>query len=352
MKITHVAIFDFDEPLSKVMREITKTKDCVLVIKDKKYYGVIDDRAINVGIVDMSKEKCGSVAVKAPHLAHDADIKEACMAFFSGRFRSIPVIEDNKIYGVITRKALLEELIKSKALPKKSVAEVMSTPVVTLDGAATIGAAKTLMRKHNIRRLVVTEHNSMAGILSIFDLARALTQNMNKKFIGPYPEKFDSQLVHSFMIDDVETIGKGETITAAAGKMAKEDISSLVVAQNNLPEGIITTRDIFECVLHEEKISRVFVSGLLGRDKEEYASSIDSEGNRFLDKLQKSVPVEFLSMHIKKEGSEYSVRARLAAGRKLHFASALTWGLPEAVTAVIAELKKIMEKEKEMKKPW
>ena len=105
-------------------------------------------------------------------------------------------------------------------------------------------------------------------------------------------------------------------------------------------------------MLHEEKVSRVFVSGLLGRDKEEYASSIDSEGNRFLDKLQKSVPVEFLSMHIKKEGIEYSVRARLAAGRKLHFASTRAWGLPEAVNGVIAELKKMMEKEKGMKREW
>jgi len=51
--------------------------------------------------------------------------------------------------------------------------EVMSSPVVTIDGSAAIGQAADLMADKRIRRLLVTEEGEIQGIITERDVMRA-----------------------------------------------------------------------------------------------------------------------------------------------------------------------------------
>jgi len=65
--------------------------------------------------------------------------------------------------------------------------------------------------------------------------------------------------IHYWVTKQVITISKKENLVHAAKKMAKHNISSLVVEENNRPLGIITERDYLKKVVIEEKEPHKFL---------------------------------------------------------------------------------------------
>ncbi|MEK6921657.1 MAG: CBS domain-containing protein [Nanoarchaeota archaeon] len=59
--------------------------------------------------------------------------------------------------------------------------------------------------------------------------------------------------IHHWMTKKVITISRKENLLHAAKKMAKNNVSCLVVEENNKPIGIITERDYLKKVVLEEK---------------------------------------------------------------------------------------------------
>jgi ribosome-associated translation inhibitor RaiA len=86
------------------------------------------------------------------------------------------------------------------------------------------------------------------------------------------------------------------------------------------------------------------VSGLPYEERE-FQAEIVREGEKLLSRFEKSFDVQALSVHVKKEGSGFGVRARLDAEKSFN-ASAFNFRLEVAVAAVMAELGKMAGKEK------
>jgi len=357
MEIENPSILDANEPVSRAINEISKTGLPVIVTKNGKYFGIIDERAIRQH-TNPSKEKCSSLAERAPTLVPESTVMDACNAFFAGRYKAIPVIDNGKVEGAITRHTLLNELLKEKMLSKKRVSEVMTSPVATLDISSSIGQARAELRRHNIRRLVVTEGGKIAGLLSVFDLANAISGTMKSSpfYRGGEKTSMDDGQIASYVKREVETIGETETLAAAVKKMLEKRVAALIVADNRFPRGIVTAKDILHTALSEEKAVRVFVSGLPYEQRDSQAD-IMRDGEKLLSKIGKQSEVRSLAFHIKGEGSGFNVRAQLV-GKNSYNASAFDFRLDAALRKVLGELETMagrnkmtgMEKRKNAKK--
>jgi len=350
MQLENPKVLDASFSVSKALNEITKTGLPVFVVKNGKYIGAIDERIVRRHLSsDPSKEKCETVAEPTPTLSSKSSIIDACHAIFTGRIKAIPVIEKNKIIGAITRYTLLQELLDKNLIPKKKVSEVMTSPVVTIEYNQTLGQLKSQLRKHNIRRAVVTKDGKIEGIISVFDLANFLIHPKNAELFYQSGEKtdFDSQPISAYMKKTVETISENESIVSAAKKMIQKRVFALVVEKDRFPIGIITAKDIIHSVLEKEKPARIYISGLSEQDKEFYPKII-SEGEKLLQKFGDSHASDILVLHIKKEGSEYSIRAKLN-GNKSYVAAASDYDLVSALHMVFDELRKLISKEKDQK---
>ena len=347
MEIENPSILDASEPVSHAINEISRTGLPVIVIKDGKYMGIIDERAIRMH-TDPSKEKCGSLSERAPSLTPESTVMDACNAFFAGRYKAIPVIDKGKVQGAITRRTLFRELLGEKMLSKKRVSEVMTTPVHTLDISSSIGQARSEMRRQSIRRVVVTKDGKIAGLLSVFDLATSLSGKMQSSpfYRGGEKTSMDAQSIASYVKKEVETINESDSLAAAVKKMLDARVAALIVVDAGFPHGIVTAKDILHAALIEEKdASRVFVSGI-PHDKREYASQIVDEGEKLLVRLGKSATVRSLAYHIKNEGSGFSVRARLGTSRSSYSASAFDFRIDSAVHQATSEIEKMAAKDK------
>ncbi len=347
MEIENPSILDASESVSRAINEISRTGLPVIVTKDGKYVGIIDERAIR-SHTDPSKSKCGSLAERAPSLSPESTVMDACTAFFAGRFKAIPVISKGKVEGAVTRRTLFSELLGEKMLTKKRVSEVMTTPVHTLDISSSIGHARSEMRRQSIRRVVVTKDGKIAGILSVFDLATSLSGKMQSSpfYRGGEKTSMDAQPIASYVKKEVETINESDSLATAVKKMLDSRVAALIVVDAGFPHGIVTAKDILHSALAAEKgASRVFVSGI-PHDQREYSAQIASEGEKLLVRIGKSVAVHSLAYHVKNEGSGFSVRARLDASHRSYSASAFDFRIESAVRQVTDEIEKMAGKDK------
>lgn len=78
---------------------------------------------------------------------------------------AVVVVDENRPVGIITEKDFLERVIKpQRDFELTLVKDVMSKPLITIEADRPIKEALELMRRHNIRRLVVTEDGGLLGL--------------------------------------------------------------------------------------------------------------------------------------------------------------------------------------------
>lgn len=66
---------------------------------------------------------------------------------------------------------------RASVLDKESVEEIMNPEVFSITPDASVKAAATMMRKRGIHRVLVMEGQSLAGIVSAMDIARAVSES-------------------------------------------------------------------------------------------------------------------------------------------------------------------------------
>ncbi|MEM2997163.1 MAG: CBS domain-containing protein [Candidatus Bathyarchaeia archaeon] len=119
------------------------------------------------------------------------------------------------------------------------VEDVMSSPVITIDGEASIREGAQLMRDRKIGCLIVTIHERPEGILTERDiLERVVAQNRD----------INNTRVREVMSAPLITVHRRMGILEAMRIMRRRNIRRLVVMENHTLLGIVTERDIIRGV--------------------------------------------------------------------------------------------------------
>lgn len=115
--------------------------------------------------------------------------------------------------------------------------ELMRTDVVTIDSDASASAARSRMRKHRIRHLVVTSDGELAGILSERDLG-------GRDGNGTRGETSVDDLMNRRVVSAQPTT----TLRKAANLMSGNLIGSLPVLEDGKLVGIVTATDVLDAL--------------------------------------------------------------------------------------------------------
>jgi CBS domain-containing protein len=91
---------------------------------------------------------------------------------------SVVLVDAGKPVGILTERDLLKKVFSSSRSARSiAVKSIMSSPVITIKTFDSIETAAALMAKNRIKRLVVVEQDeSLAGVLSVTDIARKLAR--------------------------------------------------------------------------------------------------------------------------------------------------------------------------------
>ena len=97
---------------------------------------------------------------------------EAAIKFRENSVHSLVVTHNQDFVGIITEVDIIRKVVAEGLSPKEiTVSSVMQPPTVKLDKKLPMVIALQVMRKHNVRHILVTDQTKIVGVLSIKDFA-------------------------------------------------------------------------------------------------------------------------------------------------------------------------------------
>ncbi|WP_292517106.1 CBS domain-containing protein [Methanoculleus sp.] len=139
-----------------------------------------------------------------------------------------------EIYGMDENlQALLISVAEMISLPKQAIKHYMSTPLLTLPLSATIRDAVHLFNTHHIHGAPVLADGSLAGIVTLSDIARGLDEGLT----------LDTP-VSEVMTADVVEVPSSIRLYELVGRFKEREIGRLIVVEDGRPVGIVTQTDI------------------------------------------------------------------------------------------------------------
>ncbi len=156
----------------------------------------------------------------------------------------LPVVfEDMTLWGIITEHDLVEHLAE-KTVGRK-VEEVMTKNVITIDSKASVKDAAETMIKYGIRRLPIIEEEKIWGMVTAKDIVRFFGSHDVFRYIeGDSIEEALKAPVKLVGLSGYVTISPDADVGDAATLMREKGVSSLLVVHDGQLAGIITERDI------------------------------------------------------------------------------------------------------------
>lgn len=109
----------------------------------------------------------------SPVLSAEKDItaQEAGLYMFNCNVGSLLIKDDGEFVGIVTESDFTRKLAGKGRNPEATlIAEIMTSPVLSLDGELTVSEANSFMAKHKIRHLAVTLDKKIVGIISLKNL--------------------------------------------------------------------------------------------------------------------------------------------------------------------------------------
>ncbi len=98
--------------------------------------------------------------------------------FNNFEFHHIPVLENQKLIGVISDRDLIDREDRDTITLDKKAHEIMSRKLITVDAQTSIEKASDLLLENNISCLpVISHHGSVEGIVSWKDILKFYSKN-------------------------------------------------------------------------------------------------------------------------------------------------------------------------------
>ena len=181
-------------------------------------------------------------------VAQDATIVDAAVRMRERSIGSVLVgsVEPggggHRIVGIVTEIDLVRKVIaQGLNVSQTTVAQIMVRPLLTIAPDQPLLDASHLMEINHVRHLCVSEGGRIVGLISVRDLVRYFVEAE----AGPARALDDVYRPLSVLMrTSIETIDNGETLLAAARRMAEKHVGSLLVSQTGKLVGIVTESDM------------------------------------------------------------------------------------------------------------
>ena len=172
----------------------------------------------------------------------DETILSAVKTMSGNKISCIVVVDDAKVVGILTETDILKRIAsRNNDFDKRSVAEIMSSPVETVSRDRSVLEAAEISEKRHIKRLPVLENKRLVGIVTQTDVVRTMTS------YGVWRDVAD------IMSKNVAAVQKTATVAEAAQVMTSRNISCVVALEGDEAVGILTERDLLSKVVAQHR---------------------------------------------------------------------------------------------------
>lgn len=131
------------------------------------------------------------------------------------------------------------------------IKEVMTKKVTTIEVDKSLQEANNVLLSNKFRHLPVVENNKLKGIISLTDIQRlSFTNEFGDSQMDADKAIFEMLNIEQVMNRDPQVVKENDTVAAAASIFIEKQFHALpVVDEAGDLSGIVTTSDIIKCLL-------------------------------------------------------------------------------------------------------
>ncbi|MHA1754632.1 MAG: CBS domain-containing protein [Candidatus Odinarchaeia archaeon] len=198
-------------------------------------------------------------------ITSNADILDAVSTLKKTAFSALPVVENNKLVGIITKTDIVRAL-PGFADSAIQVKRFMTKPAITAKPSHSVMYVYDLMVENNISRVIITHLEKPLGIITLKDivflsggfLETGLNQSHTSFYASERIQKHHKPpvakiriLAEEVMSQNLITVRENESIIKASELLIKNNIGGLPVLDEKGVKlvGIITKRDIINKII-------------------------------------------------------------------------------------------------------
>jgi CBS domain-containing protein len=258
-----LVIIDKDQNLSDGLRLMKKHRISRLPVintnekHEKELVGIVSEKDI---AVKLGSSKYGDLPTSHFHIStvmtkdmvtvnKNKDIVETINLLLENHIGGVPVVDDGKMVGIVSKSDFIDTC-KGKAYEKTLVEEVMSVDLVSVSSHDRLMHARRVMLDSKIGRLLISENDELAGILSSKDIIRAMISFRKDVPAKHQKAKIKECLVEKYMTQNVKKINNKATIAELANDMLETGYNGYpVVNKEDQVVGIITQSDLLALIV-------------------------------------------------------------------------------------------------------
>ena len=143
-------------------------------------------------VSDILRVKGGTLFTVAP----DEPLSSALNVMSQHDIGSLVVMEGGELVGMLTFREVIQAIVKNGgALGNTRVQTVMDDHPLTCTPETDVNEVRRMMLEHHVRYLPVMDSRSLMGVISFYDVARAVVEEqgfenrMLKAYIRDWPEQ-------------------------------------------------------------------------------------------------------------------------------------------------------------------
>ncbi len=175
----------------------------------------------------------GAMTVDVEAVDASTSCARAAEIMVKKRFHRLPVTRDGALVGILSPFDLMRLIVDQEL--QTPIADLMSTPLVTLDVEETIGTATERLDSARVSGLVVTEGEWLVGLFTQREALEARTINRDTP-------------VESVMTPAFAALESGTPVCRAAANALALGARRLVVMHDGRPVGIVSSLDVAKVV--------------------------------------------------------------------------------------------------------
>ncbi|MBN1860185.1 MAG: CBS domain-containing protein [Candidatus Thermoplasmatota archaeon] len=250
---TKIISVDKDDSLKRVLDLMQKydiTK--IPVLEEKKFFGLVTDNVIAYKLgsirkrtITASRLHASSVTEKkVTVISPDDEVKNILKSVGEPGPTMLPVIENGKLVGVVTKADLLP-LVKNK----NQLHSIMQKRIHTVSLDDRVVHARRIMIRENIARLPVLDEKKLVGIISDIEIALAFASLKKSFSVGKQKHHLNELLIKDIMRTPVLWSDPSMSISNAAQLMMKQNIGALPLVENEKLVGMVTRTDLLKTIV-------------------------------------------------------------------------------------------------------